>query len=157
MKICPECGNPVAYNSHFGAYICRCCGYEIAANKENKTSKYERLYNRAVKMNRNPVASWYATIAALSIDLEDAADAPVHINRTFELRNEVILTIDGENGEKDSHITIMPQFTECGELQIFYDTGKKINEALDKSSSNLEVARLPVTTEEILKLLHTEI
>lgn len=28
MKICPKCGNPISYNSYFGAYICSNCNFE---------------------------------------------------------------------------------------------------------------------------------
>lgn len=28
MKLCPECGNIVPYNSYFGAYICGNCNWE---------------------------------------------------------------------------------------------------------------------------------
>ena len=30
MKICPNCGNLISYNSYFGAYICYECKWEDA-------------------------------------------------------------------------------------------------------------------------------
>ena len=29
LKICPSCGKVISYNSHFSAYICEACGYEL--------------------------------------------------------------------------------------------------------------------------------
>ena len=47
MRICPNCGKVVSYNSYFGAYICSNCKWEDATNgnkrnigKNNYTLKY---------------------------------------------------------------------------------------------------------------------
>ncbi len=32
MKVCPNCGKVVGYNSYFGAYICDNCGWEANEN-----------------------------------------------------------------------------------------------------------------------------
>ena len=42
MKICPNCGKVVSYNSYFGAYICTECKWEDAfmGNIRNKGGLY---------------------------------------------------------------------------------------------------------------------
>lgn len=36
MKICPECGKVLSYNSYFGAYICSSCNWEDASQGQNR-------------------------------------------------------------------------------------------------------------------------
>ncbi|MCM1227048.1 MAG: hypothetical protein NC320_06425 [Clostridium sp.] len=56
MKVCPECGKVIGFNSYFGAYICDGCGWEDDAyNQERilylsqkiiiKPAKFKILYS----------------------------------------------------------------------------------------------------------------
>lgn len=38
MKICPECGRLISYNSYFGAYICENCKWEDASNSKRRAT-----------------------------------------------------------------------------------------------------------------------
>lgn len=40
MKICPNCGRVLSYNSYFGAYICDACSWE----EVSKGTKNQRLF-----------------------------------------------------------------------------------------------------------------
>lgn len=45
MKICPNCGKVLAYNSYFGAYICDNCKWEDATigEKRNRGVMYYKV------------------------------------------------------------------------------------------------------------------
>ena len=49
--ICPECGNVLAYNSHFGGFLCQ-CGYEFITRTEKN-----QLYHKLPKVMRKPILS----------------------------------------------------------------------------------------------------
>ncbi len=36
LKICPKCSRSMAYDSYFGAYICRQCGNEIRVSQNQR-------------------------------------------------------------------------------------------------------------------------
>lgn len=38
MKICPECGRVLSFNSYFGTYICDRCGWEHNSEPPNFSS-----------------------------------------------------------------------------------------------------------------------
>jgi len=42
MKVCPDCGKVVDFNSYFGAYICEECGWEDNSYSEERTSYFSQ-------------------------------------------------------------------------------------------------------------------
>lgn len=36
MKVCPNCGKLLSYNSYFGAYICEDCNWEDASRSKER-------------------------------------------------------------------------------------------------------------------------
>lgn len=45
MRICPECGKLVSYNSYFGSYICSNCEWHDDEPNKIRMEKYRNLCN----------------------------------------------------------------------------------------------------------------
>lgn len=54
MKVCPQCGRVLSFNSHFGAFICDRCNWED--NSVGRTrclgNKQYRITNRKLKIQK---------------------------------------------------------------------------------------------------------
>lgn len=112
-------------------------------------NKYEEIYKRAAK--RGDTHWRDSAIAALAFDLEAATGWPVTVGGPFGLRAEVMIEVG------KSYLLITPEFPD-GNLRLFYDTGKAINDYPAESLgywNNMHHVRepLPDSVDEILKLL----
>ncbi len=55
LRICPRCSRSMAYDSYFGAYICRQCGNEIRiAQPQRETPKTQ--HGRRITFRTRPNA-----------------------------------------------------------------------------------------------------
>ena len=50
MKICPNCGKVLAYNSYFGAYICSNCNWEDSSTGKRRDSG---IYSYSIQVKGN--------------------------------------------------------------------------------------------------------
>lgn len=52
MKVCPECGKVIGFNSYFGAYICDDCGWEDDTYNQKRIQYYaQRTYKVSVSFH----------------------------------------------------------------------------------------------------------
>lgn len=42
MKVCPDCGKVIGFNSYFGAYICDECGWEDDSFYQERISYFSK-------------------------------------------------------------------------------------------------------------------
>ena len=45
MKVCPNCGKVIGFNSYFGAYICEECGWEDDTYNKERIVYFSRKSN----------------------------------------------------------------------------------------------------------------
>lgn len=45
MKVCPNCGKVIGFNSYFGAYICENCKWEDDSYNQKRISYYANAQN----------------------------------------------------------------------------------------------------------------